>query len=49
MVSIIIGILIPAMIVDPMEKEQACAENWKCEWRGEKETVWRWLILFSAY
>ena len=44
MVSIIIGILIPAMIVGPMKKEQACPENWECEWRGEKETVGHWLI-----
>ena len=49
MVSIIIGTLIPAMIVGPaMKKEQACPENWECVWRGEKETVGRWLIFFSA-
>ena len=36
------------MIIGPLKKEQVWSENWECKWKGEKETVGRWLIIFSA-
>ena len=39
MVSIIIGILIPAMIIGPLKKEQACSEILNVNGKAKKKQL----------